>query len=100
MDSVKKENFYLEAMEQVDCFVVSDHAYSANLPTQHTFESQATRQGKDHIFKLMCDPRSEEEVEAIEPIVQEAWWAPGPVWTCVKNLSPTRIRSPDPPAHS
>jgi hypothetical protein len=21
------------------------------------------------------------------PIVQEAWWAPGPVWTCAKNLA-------------
>jgi hypothetical protein len=23
------------------------------------------------------------------PIVQEARWAPGPVWTCAKNLTPT-----------
>jgi hypothetical protein len=23
------------------------------------------------------------------PIVQEAGWAPGPVWTCAKNLAPT-----------
>jgi hypothetical protein len=34
------------------------------------------------------------------PIVQEAGWAPGPVWTCEKNLAPTRIRSPDRPARS
>jgi hypothetical protein len=34
------------------------------------------------------------------PIVWEAGWSPGPVWTCVKNLAPTRIRSPDCPAHS
>jgi hypothetical protein len=27
------------------------------------------------------------------PIVQEAEWAPGPVWTCVEYLYPTRIRS-------
>jgi hypothetical protein len=27
-------------------------------------------------------------------IVQEAWWAPGPVWTGAKNLVPTGIRSP------
>jgi len=25
------------------------------------------------------------------PIVQEAGWAPGPVWTGVENLAPTRI---------
>jgi hypothetical protein len=29
------------------------------------------------------------------PTVQEAGWAPGPVWTCAKNLVPTGIRSPD-----
>jgi len=33
-------------------------------------------------------------------IVQEAGWAPGPVWTGVENPAPTRIRSPDRPAHS
>jgi len=32
------------------------------------------------------------------PIVQEAEWATGPVWTGVENLAPTRIRSPDRPA--
>jgi hypothetical protein len=25
------------------------------------------------------------------PIVQEAGWVPGPVWTCAKNLAPTGI---------
>jgi hypothetical protein len=34
------------------------------------------------------------------PIVYEAGWAPGPVWTGVKNLAPTGIRSPDRPARS
>jgi hypothetical protein len=34
------------------------------------------------------------------PFVQEAGWAPGPVWTCAKNLAPTGIRSPDRPARS
>ena len=34
------------------------------------------------------------------PIVQEARWAPGPVWTGAKNLAPTGIRSPDRPARS
>jgi hypothetical protein len=29
------------------------------------------------------------------PVVQEAVWAPGPVWTGAKNLAPTRVRSPD-----
>jgi hypothetical protein len=29
-----------------------------------------------------------------------AGWAPGPVWTGVKNLAPTGIRSPDLPAGS
>jgi hypothetical protein len=34
------------------------------------------------------------------PIVQEAGWAPGPVWTGPENLTPTGIRSPDRPARS
>ena len=32
--------------------------------------------------------------------VQEAGWAPGPVWTGAKNLAPTGIWSPDSPACS
>jgi len=34
------------------------------------------------------------------PIVQEAGWAPEPVWTGAENLVPTGIRSPDCPARS
>jgi hypothetical protein len=34
------------------------------------------------------------------PIVQEAGWASGPVWTCAKNRNPTGNRSPDCPARS
>jgi hypothetical protein len=34
------------------------------------------------------------------PIVQEAGWAPGPVWTGAKNLASTGVRSPDRPARS
>jgi hypothetical protein len=34
------------------------------------------------------------------PIVYDAGWAPGPVWTAAKNLAPTGIRSPDRRARS
>jgi hypothetical protein len=34
------------------------------------------------------------------PIVQEAGWAPGPVWTGAQNLAPIGIRSPDLAARS
>ena len=34
------------------------------------------------------------------PSVQEAGWAPGPVWRGKENLAPTGIRSPDCPARS
>ena len=34
------------------------------------------------------------------PIVQEAGWATGPVWTGAENLALTGIRSPDRPARS
>jgi hypothetical protein len=33
------------------------------------------------------------------PIVQEAGWAPGRVWTGAENITPTGIRSLDYPAH-
>jgi hypothetical protein len=34
------------------------------------------------------------------PNVQEAGWAPGPVWKGAENLALTGIRSPDRPARS
>jgi hypothetical protein len=34
------------------------------------------------------------------PIVQEAVWDPGPVWTGAENLAPAGIRSPDRPTRS
>ena len=34
------------------------------------------------------------------PVVQEAGWAPGQVWTGAENLVPTGILSPDRPASS
>jgi hypothetical protein len=34
------------------------------------------------------------------PIVQEAAWVPGPVWTGAENMAPTGIRSADHPAHN
>jgi hypothetical protein len=34
------------------------------------------------------------------PIVQEAEWAPGPIWTGAEYLTPTGIRFPDRPARS
>ena len=32
------------------------------------------------------------------PVLLEAGWAPGPVWTGMENLAPIGIRSPDRPA--
>jgi hypothetical protein len=34
------------------------------------------------------------------PVVQEAGWAPGPVWTGAETLAPIGIRSPDRPVRS
>ena len=34
------------------------------------------------------------------PIVHEAGWAPGLVWTGAENLAPAGIRSPDRPVRS
>ena len=33
-------------------------------------------------------------------IIQEVVWAPGPSWTGAENVTPTGIRTPDPPARS
>jgi hypothetical protein len=38
--------------------------------------------------------------KGLVPIVQEAGWASGPVWTGAANLAPTAIRSEDRPARS
>jgi hypothetical protein len=34
------------------------------------------------------------------PLVQEAGWDRGPVWTGAENFTPTTTQSPDHPAHS
>ena len=39
-------------------------------------------------------------ISVLTPKVQEAGWAPGPVWTGAENLAPTGIRYPDRPARS
>ena len=52
-------------------------------------EGSASRPGRS--LSLGKDPA---------PIVQEAGWTPGPVWTGAENLAPTGIRSPDRPARS
>jgi len=38
--------------------------------------------------------------KTLVPIVQEAGWAPGPVWTGVENLATTGIQAPGRPARS
>jgi hypothetical protein len=94
-------------------------------PVSQSFQCQH-RTGKGHLITGHQGPRGGLEVElysfstsALErggwsaprpgrltpgkdpvPLVQEAGWAPGPVWTCAKNLAPTEIRFPDPPARS
>ena len=63
------------------------HAYA--FATQHYKEvGLAPRSGR---FNPGKDP---------VPIVQEAAWAPRPVWTGAENLASTGIRSPDRPARS
>jgi hypothetical protein len=51
-----------------------------------------------HSLDLGTTPRPLTPRKDPVPIVQEAGWAPVPVWTCEKNLAPTEIRSPDRPA--
>ena len=44
-------------------------------------------------------PLNPQETDPV-PIVYEAGWAPGPVWTGAENLVSTGIRSPSRPARS
>jgi hypothetical protein len=72
-------------------------AYRGSRGTALLFHDHSTRRGwgvsvtPRPIFTTGKDPVL---------IVQEAGWAPGPVWTGAKNLAPTGIRSPDRPARS
>ena len=67
-----------------------EQMYSSTLPSTSALDGEwsAPRPGR---FTPAKDP---------VPIVQEAGWAPGPVWTGAENLAPTGIRSPDRPAGS
>jgi len=64
--------------------------YSSTLPLSSALDEmcQPPRPGR---FTPLKDP---------VPIVQEAGWAPGPVWTGAENLAPTGIRSSCRPACS
>ena len=62
-----------------------------------SFHDHCTRRGSEvsvtprSLFTPAKDP---------VPIVQEAGWAPGPVWTGAENLAPNGIRSPNRPSCS
>jgi len=61
------------------------------------FHDHSTRRGWG--VSVMPQPLFTPKKDPV-PIVQEAGWAPGPVWTGAENLAPTRIQSPDRPARS
>jgi hypothetical protein len=61
------------------------------------FHDHVTRRGRG--VSVMPRPLFTPGKDAV-PIVQEAGWAPGPVWTSAKNLTPTGNQSLDRPARS
>jgi hypothetical protein len=65
--------------------------YSSTLPSTSALDGGGWSTSRPGRFTPEKDP---------VPIVQEAGWASGPVWTNAENLSPTGIRSPDRPARS
>ena len=65
--------------------------YSSTLPSTSALDGSGWSTPRPGRFTRRKDP---------VPIVQEAGWAPGPVWTGVGNLAPTGIRSPDRSARS
>jgi pterin-4a-carbinolamine dehydratase len=54
----------------------------------------------DGWLKTPCSSCFTPEERDPVPIMQEAGWAPGPVWTGVENIAPTNIGSPECPACS
>ena len=60
--------------------------YSSALPSNSALDVGGWSAPRPGRFTLRTDP---------VPIVHEAGWAPGPVWTGVKSIAHTEIRSPD-----
>ena len=65
--------------------------YSSTLPSTSALDGGGRSAPRSGRFTPVNDP---------VPIVEQAGWAPGPVWTGVEDLAPTSIRSPDRPARS
>ena len=65
--------------------------YSSTHPSTSALDGGGWSAQRPGRFTLGKDP---------VPIVQEAGWAPGPVWTVAENLASTGIRSPDRPVRS
>jgi hypothetical protein len=72
-------------------------AYRGNRGIALLFHDHGTRRGWG--VSVMPQPLFTPRKDPV-PIVQEAGWAPGPVWTGAENLTPTGIRFPDRPACS
>jgi len=70
------------------------HRGSRGIPLH--FHDHGTRRGRGFSVTLQLFTPGKDPV----PIVQEAGWAPGPVWTGAENLASTGIRSQDSPARS
>jgi hypothetical protein len=74
-------------------------AQRGNRCTALAFLDYGTRRGwrvSVMLWPLFTPPPRKDPV----PIVQEAGWAPRPVWTGAENLAPTGIWSPDCPARN
>jgi hypothetical protein len=71
-------------------------AYRGSTGTALPFHDHGTRRGEGSASRPGRSLPGQDPV----PIVQEAGWDPGPVWTCEENLTPTGIRSPERPARS
>ena len=65
--------------------------YSSTLPSTSALDGGGWSTPRPGRFTPGKDP---------VPIVQEAGWAPGPVWTGAENVAHIGIRSQDPPTRS
>ena len=96
LDSVKKIKKKVKVtLVQALRLCTGRKAYTGSSGIALPFHDHGTRRGWG--VSLMSRPLFNPEKDPV-PIVHEARWAPGPVWTGAENLAHTGIRSPGRPA--
>jgi hypothetical protein len=116
MRNLRLHDFYTEKGPNIDAFThihtyIHIHTYLHKVKVKVALKTRKPRGGKSialHSLDLgarrggWSAPRPGRFIPGTDPVpsVQEAGWAPAPVWTCAKIPASTTIRSPHRPARS